>query len=154
MTITNPNGGTMENSTLAALLQKNIDASNRTTHAVRALVLFLFIQLVGLTIAFVLNSLATASYDPVRCAVSGDGCEPIVGLQVLAFLVWVVAVIWSSNVGWREIGLSNPIDQEVSAPAINATGNESDQGTSSNTQTCSHCGAEKWARQACYECGM
>lgn len=143
----------MDNQGLADLLKKNIEASNRTTHAVRALVLFLFIQLVGITIAFVLNSIATASYDPVRCAISGDGCEPLVGLQVIAFLIWVAAVIISSNVGWKEIGLSDPLARNIQ-PDNQVEKSKPETVETSNTQICAHCGAEKWARQACYECGM
>ena len=144
----------MDNKGLGELLQKNIEASNRTTHAVRALVLFLFIQLVGITIAFVLNSVATANYDPVRCAVSGNGCEPLVGLQVVAFLVWLGAVIWSSNVGWNEIGLSNPLTTNESAVDNHAALSQPETVATSNGLICSHCGAEKRDRQACYECGM
>ena len=42
---------------LAKLLEKNIEASNRTTHAVRAFVRFLFIQLSFLTAAVVVEGL-------------------------------------------------------------------------------------------------
>lgn len=144
----------MDNSGLGELLQKNIEASNRTTHAVRALVLFLFIQLVGITIAFLLNSVATANYDPVRCAVSGNGCEPLVGLQVVAFLVWLGAVIWSSNVGWKEIGLSNPLTTDESAVDIHAAPPQPEPVATFNGPICYHCGAEKRDLQACNKCGM
>lgn len=96
----------MENSKIEQLLSESIAASNRTTHAVRAFVRFLFIQLVGITAAFFLNSLATSNVDPVRCAYSGENCEPLFFVQFLAFAIWITAVIWSSTVGWRELELS------------------------------------------------
>lgn len=96
----------MENSKIEQLLSESIAASNRTTHAVRAFVRFLFIQLVGITGAFFLNSLALANVNPMRCAVSGENCEPLYFVQFLAFAVWITAVIWSSMVGWQELELS------------------------------------------------
>ena len=144
----------MANNGLDELLQKNIEASNRTTHAVRALVLFLFIQLTGITIAFVLNSLATANYDPVRCAVSGNNCEPMVWLQVVAFLVWVGAVIWSSSVGWTEIGLSRPVVRKTVPYEDRPLSRKSADSDDSTSETCRRCGAIKWTSRDCFECGQ
>ena len=144
----------MENANIEKLLKQNIEASNRTTYAVRAFVRFLFIQLVGITVALFLNSLATASVDPVRCAFSGDNCEPILGLQVLAVIVWIGAIIWSSNVGWKELALSDPNAKLVlsseTSDKISTEKKPSKPGSS-----CQHCGANKAdLNKPCYECGM
>jgi hypothetical protein len=144
----------MENKGLDELLQKNIEASNRTTHAVRALVLFLFIQLTGITIALVLNSIATANYDPVRCASSGSNCEPMVWLQVVAFLVWVCAVIWSSSVGWTEIGLSRPVVRKIVLYEDRPLSRKSADSDDSTSETCPKCGSEKWTSRSCFQCGQ
>jgi ammonia channel protein AmtB len=75
------------------LLQENIDAQNRTTHAVRAFVRFFFIQLVAATIALPLVYFGTILGVP--------------GLVLIAFLVLVVGIVWSSSAGWAELGLSD-----------------------------------------------
>jgi len=146
-------GVIMDNEKLGELLQKNIDASNRTTHAVRALVLFLFIQLAGISIAFVLNSIASANYDPVRCAISGNDCEPMVWLQVVAVLVWIAAVIWSSNVGWTEISLSKPIGRKTVPYEDRPLSPKSADSDDSTSETCPNCGSEKWTSRSCFQCG-
>ncbi len=144
----------MENAKIEQLLKQNIEATNRTTYAVRAFVRFLFIQLVGITAAFVLNSLATANVDPIRCAYSGDNCEPIVALQVLAFLIWIGAVIWSSNVGWKELALSDPTPRPVSSPESSDKISNEMKATKSGS-SCRNCGAIKEnLNKPCYECGM
>jgi hypothetical protein len=144
----------MENAKIEKLLKQNIEASNRTTYAVRAFVRFLFIQLVGITAAFFLNSLATASVDPIRCAYSGDNCEPIVALQVLAFLIWIGAVIWSSNVGWKELALSDPTPKPVLSPETPDKISTEKKLTKSGL-SCQNCGANKEnINKPCYECGM
>ena len=71
-----------------------IRAQNRTTHAVRAFVRFLFIQLTGLTIVYFLWNLFVES----------DG-NAFIAFLVLA--VWLVTVIWSSAAGWDELRKSN-----------------------------------------------
>jgi hypothetical protein len=68
-----------------------IRAQNRTTHAVRAFVRFLFIQLSGITFAVLLWNLSLADED-------GNAF-----LQFLAVVVWIVAVVWSSKAGWEEL---------------------------------------------------
>jgi len=68
-----------------------IRAQNRTTHAVRAFVRFLFIQLSGITFAVLLWNLSLADEDENAF------------LQFLAVVVWIVAVIWSSKAGWEEL---------------------------------------------------
>ena len=143
----------MENAKIEKLLRQNIEASNRTSYAVRAFVRFLFIQLVGITAAFFLNSLATANVDPLQCAYSGDNCEPIIPLQILAFLVWLGAVIWSSIVGWKELALSDPNPEPVdlvASPTIAKT----TESKGKSKITCQHCGSEKTNPLfPCHECG-
>jgi len=147
----------MENSDIQKLLQENIEASNRTTYAVRAFVRFLFIQLVGITAAFLLNTIASAGVDPISCAYSGDNCEPILILQIFAVLVWLGAVFWSSIVGWRELALSdpnpNPVEPSPDAtPAQNSFWNTE---SANYRSSCKHCGASKEDQnKPCYECGM
>jgi len=144
----------MENAKIEQLLKQNIEATNRTTYAVRAFVRFLFIQLVGITAAFFLNSLATASVDPIRCAYSGDNCQPIVALQVLAFLIWIGAVIWSSNVGWKELALSDPKPRPILSPETSDKIRNEGKATKSGS-SCRNCGADKEnLNKPCYECGM
>jgi hypothetical protein len=143
----------MENAKIEKLLKQNIEASNRTTYAVRAFVRFLFIQLVGITAAFFLNSLATANVDPLQCAYSGDNCEPVIALQVFAFLIWLGAVIWSSNVGWKELALSdpNPTPVEFVTPESNS---KPTQKEGKSNATCQYCGSEKTNPSfPCYDCG-
>jgi hypothetical protein len=90
---------------LAKLLQKNIEASNRTTHAVRALVRFLFIQLSFLTAAAVLWQLGLAFPDPSNCTILG--CEPNGIIAALVVLLVITGVILSSIAGWDELGKSD-----------------------------------------------
>jgi len=71
-----------------------IRAQNRTTHAVRAFVRFLFIQLTGITCAVFLWN--------VSLAMEGD-----TSVEFLAGVVWLGAVIWSSAAGWDELNKSN-----------------------------------------------
>jgi DNA-directed RNA polymerase subunit RPC12/RpoP len=81
-------------------------AQNRTTHAVRAFVRFLFIQLTGITFAVFLWNLSTAAIDQRSCFVNGTKCSANESLQTLAALVWIVAVVWSSWAGWSELDKS------------------------------------------------
>ena len=90
---------------LAKLLEKNIEASNRTTHAVRALVRFLFIQLSFLTAAFVVWQIGLAFPDEDNC--SAFGCEPHGIVSILVLLLVVLGVLLSSSAGWEELRLSS-----------------------------------------------
>jgi hypothetical protein len=80
-----------------------IRAQNRTTHAVRAFVRFLFIQLTGITLAFFLWNLSLAFVNTSDCIRSGENCSGNVALQFLAVGVWIATVIVSSNAGWDEL---------------------------------------------------
>ena len=86
---------------LAMLLEKNIEASNRTTHAVRALVRFLFIQLAFLTAAFVLWQIGLAFPDKNNC--SAFGCQPNGFVSFLVVAVIIAGVVLSSRAGWDEL---------------------------------------------------
>ena len=91
--------------------ERQIAATNRTTHAVRAFVLFLFYQLSSITTAAILYFLA------VWVGNQNDECEPILRqygacdpqpfLLLLALIVWVSGVVYSSKVGWEEIKKSD-----------------------------------------------
>lgn len=82
-------------------------AVNRTTHAIRALVLFLFYQLTAATAAFVVYLLAEAVGRSSEACSQGlgyaDACSPNSFLVVIALAIWIAGVIYSSNVGWSEI---------------------------------------------------
>lgn len=82
----------MDNSKVEELLQKSIAASNRTTAAVRAFVVFLFTQLAFLTIAGILWLIATA--NPL---------DPVIWLQWTSAIIWIGGVVLSSNAGWSEL---------------------------------------------------
>jgi hypothetical protein len=88
-------------------LKDLVRAQNRTTHAVRAFVRFLFIQLSGITLAVFLWNLSLLFVDEEACFQSGDKCSGNIFLQFLAGIVWVVAVILSSREGWDELNKSN-----------------------------------------------
>jgi hypothetical protein len=91
---------------LAKLLEKNIEASNRTTHAVRAFVRFLFIQLSFLTAAAVLWQLGLAFPDENNC--TAFGCQPNWFVSLLVAGLVIAGVLISSSVGWAELSLSDP----------------------------------------------
>ena len=80
---------------LNALIRENIRASNRTTHAVRAFVRFLFIQLSATTLAGFIFGIASSQDSPNS------------GLIFLAVVIWLVGVVWSSQAGWSELEKSN-----------------------------------------------
>lgn len=84
-----------------------IRAQNRTTHAVRAFVRFLFIQLSGFTLAIFLWNLSTAFIDQQECIQYGEKCTGNGFLQFLTAVVLIVSVVWSSHAGWNELGKSN-----------------------------------------------
>ena len=87
---------TARNVSSGATLDDLVRAQNRTTHAVRAFVRFLFIQLTGITCAVFLWNLSIA--------VEGNTV-----MEFLAAGVWLGAVIWSSYAGWEELHKSNVI---------------------------------------------
>jgi hypothetical protein len=84
-----------------------IRAQNRTTHAVRAFVRFLFIQLSAMTLGVFIWNLSLGMVDAERCAYDGSNCEGNSALQVIAGLVILGGIIWSSSAGWSELEKSN-----------------------------------------------
>ena len=94
-------------SELQVLIKKQdetIRAINRTTHAVRAFVLFLFYQLFALTISGILYVVAVAIGETNEaCQNNPFGCNPNAFFIFLALAVWVAGVIYSSQKGWEEI---------------------------------------------------
>lgn len=95
------------NDSTLAFLQEVIYAQNRTTHAVRALVRFLFIQLASISIAWVISSLADKSVNVYECSRTGTSCNPNGFLSFVAVVVWIVGLFISSNIGWRELNASD-----------------------------------------------
>ena len=87
--------------------QQLIYAQNRTTHAVRAFVRFIFIQLTGITFAIFLCNISTAFIDQQKCIEYGTNCTGNTFLQFLAVVVWIASVVWSSQAGWDELAKSN-----------------------------------------------
>lgn len=94
-------------STSDTTLDDLVRAQNRTTHAVRAFVRFLFIQLTGITLAVFLWNISLAFVDEQACFQNGDNCTGNGFIQFLAAIVWLVAVVWSSGAGWEELNKSN-----------------------------------------------
>lgn len=90
---------------IAELLKENIQASNRTTHAIRAFVRFLFIQLAFYTAAFVLWQIALRFPDQDNCGVLG--CEPHFAWSLLVGTLVITGVFVSTKAGWSELALSN-----------------------------------------------
>jgi hypothetical protein len=95
------------NTILRGDLERLIAAQNRTTHAVRAFVRFLFIQLTGITLAVFFWNLSTISVDQQSCFIRGTNCDGNPFLQLMAVAAWVAAVILSSRAGWSELEKSN-----------------------------------------------
>jgi hypothetical protein len=95
------------NLTDSELLLELVRASNRSTHAIRALVRFIFIQLSFITLAYILNSFANAFIDPEQCARYGDSCSPNGFFSFLSFVAIIAGIIISSRVGWAELKQSD-----------------------------------------------
>ena len=92
-------------------IEKGIDqvriASERTTHAVRAFVLFLFYQLSSTTAAVFLYFFADiVGNSNANCDDQSRAyglCAPNTFILFIAFVVWISGVVYSSKVGWEEI---------------------------------------------------
>jgi len=139
------------------LLLEIIKASNRTTRAVRAFVLFLFIQLTFTTAAlFLWNS--GNQIDPSQCYEEGI-CEPDGVTLWLAVIVWIIGVISSSLAGWTELSKSNipslpsvsPSKTEFDPERLERLTKKAPSGIRSSL-TCKHCGAALSAGFACDAC--
>ncbi len=85
-------------------IQDLIAATNRTTHAVRAFVKFLFIQLAAISLALLIFVFSLYLLP----------LEFQQGAIVIAALIYIVGVFWSSAAGWIELGLSDIRPSSVS----------------------------------------
>jgi hypothetical protein len=95
---------TSENTEMtSAQLEKIIEAQNRTTHAVRAFVRFLFIQLSGLTLAVFIWNISNLFIDQQECINYGRQCSGNGFLRFLAVVIGFVTIYWSSAAGWKEL---------------------------------------------------
>lgn len=82
---------------------ESVAASNRTTHAVRAIVRFLFIQLAASTVAVAFIVLGSLSQ-------SG-------GFSLIGFLLLFAGIVWASIAGWSELEKSRvPVNTYESSP--------------------------------------
>lgn len=94
----------MNDKTIEELLRENIQASNRTTHAVRAFVLFLFVQLTFGTLAWGLWQVGLASASTKDCGILP--CAPDDGWSVVVTVIVALGVWISSQLGWNELAKS------------------------------------------------
>jgi ABC-type transport system involved in multi-copper enzyme maturation permease subunit len=85
----------MQKDSVEGLLREVIAASDRTTRAVRAFVIFLFLQLTFTTIAGLLFWVGSSTYLSYG-----------VPMVVLALLIWFVGLILSITLGWIELSQS------------------------------------------------
>jgi len=148
-----PTSGPASNSNQETLDIKDlIHAQNRTTHAIRAFVRFIFIQLTGITLAVFLWNLSAAFTDPQKCLIDGSNCNGNTFLQFLAAAVWIVSVIWSSAVGWQELDKSGiDLESETAGESIDK---DSLKQFRSTTKICS-CGAVSYQNaKRCGDCGF
>ena len=87
--------------------EKNFDdliqAQNRTTHAVRAFVRFLFIQLSGITLTVFVWNASNLFINQQECVNYGRQCSGNGFLRFLAVVIWLISVYWSSHEGWKEL---------------------------------------------------
>ena len=86
------------------LLKKNINATNRATHAIRAFVRFLFIQLSFYTAAFLVWQIGLLFIDTGNCTILG--CSPHIFWQVIVVALIITGIVLSSRAGWHELSLS------------------------------------------------
>lgn len=131
------------------LLRDLIQATDRTTRAVRAFVRFLFIQLAAITLAILVFQLGVITQDPSECAFGI--CSPNGFTTTVAVLIWLGGVIWSSIAGWEELGLSEirssglPAFQRVSSPVPRSSG---------AGKSCGDCGTRnEFGAAFCASCG-
>ena len=111
------------------LLREIVKASNRTTRAVRAFVRFFFIQLTSIGVAFLLFQGGQATSSSFW--------------MLIASAVWLVGLVVSLREGWRELRLSDPLDN---ATLPTKRGKSRDE--------CRYCDYEmKAGEKSCGSCG-
>lgn len=96
------NSNSSSETTLADLVR----AQDRTTHAVRAFVRFLFIQLSAVTIAVFFWNIGVQLTGSSECIRYGN-CGPSTFWFVVAGITWLVGLVWSSVAGWDELHKSD-----------------------------------------------
>lgn len=89
-----------------ATLDDVVAAQNRTTHAVRAFVRFLFIQLSAITAGLVVLNFADQAYASRECIQYGN-CGGADAMSIFGVLIIIGGVIASSNAGWSELHKSD-----------------------------------------------
>ena len=123
---------------LESLLEAQIRASNRTTRAVRALVRFAFIQLLGLTVGGLLFAASVNSDNAAAYSAFGS-------------LVIIASVVASSMVGWSELALSDPELETGKKNSFVHVPKDSESGpdaTAPKQRRCSCSTADRWAANA------
>jgi hypothetical protein len=96
------NSHSSSETTLADLVR----AQDRTTHAVRAFVRFLFIQLSAITIAVFFWNIGAQLSNNYECT-SYRNCGSSEFFFVAAGITWLAGLIWSSIAGWDELHKSD-----------------------------------------------
>lgn len=136
-----------ENRTHEINLEDLLYAQNRTTHAVRAFVRFLFIQLSGITLASLFWLMSDLTIDEEKCLASQENCSGNTFLQALAVVILIIGVFWSSQAGWSEL-------EKSEIPSIYKNKVESnDQSTPSSLLVCV-CGERNPRHfKRCHSCG-
>lgn len=131
------------------LLQELIQATDRTTRAVRAFVRFLFIQLAAITLAIVVFQLGVITQDPSECAFGI--CSPNGFTTTVAVLIWLGGVIWSSKEGWEELDASAIPHGGRAAPALGSASVPRSNGAG---KSCGGCGTRnEFVAAFCASCG-
>lgn len=87
-------------------IQDLIRAQNRTTHAVRAFVRFLFIQISATTAAVALWNIGDSFIDQKSCLAYGEKCNGSGFFYSITAMVFIGGIIWSSHAGWSELAKS------------------------------------------------
>ena len=88
------------------LLVEAIQASNRTTHAIRAIVRFFLVQLSFITLAYFAYFMNSFTVDEDDCA-RWEECSPSSFGSFLVFAIFAVGVFISSRLAWAELERSN-----------------------------------------------
>jgi hypothetical protein len=79
------------------LLAKSIQSTDRTTHAIRAFVRFLFIQLTTITLAVLCWNISLVLPEDA----------PVAALQFFAGAIYLGGIAYSSHQGWKELDASD-----------------------------------------------
>lgn len=88
------------------LMIEIIQSSNRTTHAIRAIVRFFLVQLSFTTLAYFVYFLNQFTIDVEECG-PYEKCSPSSFGSFLVFVVFAVGVFISSRLAWAELERSN-----------------------------------------------